>query len=1193
MSLLRVKIFLSIFILLVLVSVPTIARSTTCNYGEPELDVNVVRNYVKNTYSIASGSDALIDSALSEYSSFSAVSPFLDLFKILIRADGVACDISNGDYHAAIATGMTYATELAISDTLIGGTLLSVLSVASLAALPVQLGLENFMDSAITTAWNNQTSLYIWARTLGYSHQFIMNGVSDDTILFTDDGWLYIVGDKQIPSYGPVRPGDYTREQVFGAAQSEYSAYFATATYPRDKDQIGDEFLKLINPAITYTPSLPAAPVDVTFTVSGSLLSEMNIVSYSWDFGDGHAGSGPTVTHFYKIPQSYNVTLQLTDDAGQTHTYTETLVVRPPAINVSYPDGYESLKRGFSTPLTSYATQYTWNFGDGYSVENDREHTHTYATGGSYWITLTLTLDDDSTITAQVPIFVGPGTQYIPGHTIYNSETWYSGGTYVVQGPITVAEGATLTIQEGAEVRLGTYNCSYVLYGTPIWVYGTLNATGAKFTWADEQNQWGSIFFSGPGSSGSRLDSCIFEHASGFFICYWGYDPNPFSVIYISNSSPTITGCTITNNNNVHYGIVIEKGAPIISNNTISGLSTGIAIRESFPTVTGNKFINNGTGISYEYRSVEGQVFWSRSGGFYQGNIFNGNYVGMNADCYYAECNNNHFINGNVYSDNSDADLVFSGNFNESTLLNVNATGAKILKILWGLEIEENGSLTFPKNATIKITEGAQIEVYGVLKAVGGKFIGVDEEEFWGCTFNFMGTSSSGSLLENCKFEHLYRPIGISDSSPEIKGCTFYNSTGLYGISIGSSASPTIKDNTISGFSGSGIIISGNSKSPPSSFPTVTGNTITGNKRGISISYQSGTFRENTIAGNTEYGLYSVNITTIIDAINNDWGDVSGPLDNSDDRASGGWYNPTGLGNKVSDKVEYYPWTGTTICETTTPTGLSGVPTVNEITLNWHANSEDCLGGYKIYYGTASGNYWTPRIVGNVTSYKLTGLSSGTSYYIVISSMNSVGMASPKSTEIMVRTDNVYSISGYVVGDNQAGVSMTLSGGISIITTTDSAGSYSFSGLSNGAYTVTPSKPGYSFTPPSTNVTVSGANVTGVNFVASVPTLIGLSSFTAATTNKYILLKWTTASEIDNAGFNLYRSESGDGEYVKINSSLIPAEGTSTSGATYKYVDNDVQNRKTYYYKLEDIDLHGKSTMHGPVSVMPSRLGRD
>ena len=50
---------------------------------------------------------------------------------------------------------------------------------------------------------------------------------------------------------------------------------------------------------------------------------------------------------------------------------------------------------------------------------------------------------------------------------------------------------------------------------------------------------------------------------------------------------------------------------------------------------------------------------------------------------------------------------------------------------------------------------------------------------------------------------------------------------------------------------------------------------------------------------------------------------------------------------------------------------------------------------------------------------------------------------------------------------------------------------------------------------------------------------------------------------------------------------LIPAQGSSTQGAGYEFIDKNVQNRKTYYYKLEDINLNGVSTFHGPESAMP------
>ena len=101
------------------------------------------------------------------------------------------------------------------------------------------------------------------------------------------------------------------------------------------------------------------------------------------------------------------------------------------------------------------------------------------------------------------------------------------------------------------------------------------------------------------------------------------------------------------------------------------------------------------------------------------------------------------------------------------------------------------------------------------------------------------------------------------------------------------------------------------------------------------------------------------------------------------------------------------------------------------------------------------------------------------------------------------------------------------------------------------------------------------------------PTLIKLVSFTATPKVNKTILQWSTETEIDNAGFNIYRAESENGKYFKINDALIPAQGSSTQGSSYDFIDKEVKNRKTYYYKLEDIDLNGTSTMHGPVSATP------
>ena len=106
------------------------------------------------------------------------------------------------------------------------------------------------------------------------------------------------------------------------------------------------------------------------------------------------------------------------------------------------------------------------------------------------------------------------------------------------------------------------------------------------------------------------------------------------------------------------------------------------------------------------------------------------------------------------------------------------------------------------------------------------------------------------------------------------------------------------------------------------------------------------------------------------------------------------------------------------------------------------------------------------------------------------------------------------------------------------------------------------------------------------------PTIIELTFFKAILGYRQVILQWKTESEKDNAGFNIYRAEAEGGEYIKINDALIPAKGTATQGAGYEFIDKNVRNRKTYWYKLEDIDINGVSTLHGPIKVTPRIIHR-
>ena len=131
------------------------------------------------------------------------------------------------------------------------------------------------------------------------------------------------------------------------------------------------------------------------------------------------------------------------------------------------------------------------------------------------------------------------------------------------------------------------------------------------------------------------------------------------------------------------------------------------------------------------------------------------------------------------------------------------------------------------------------------------------------------------------------------------------------------------------------------------------------------------------------------------------------------------------------------------------------------------------------YYGQCDVSDWSGIVQVSAGTYHTVGLQAdGT---VVAVGNNYSGQCNVSSWNLLV---GIYSISGIVSGDVQADVTVTLSGLVSKITTTDPSGYYSFSELPNGTYTITPSLAGCTFEPPSREVIISNSDVTGVDFVS-------------------------------------------------------------------------------------------------------------
>lgn len=101
--------------------------------------------------------------------------------------------------------------------------------------------------------------------------------------------------------------------------------------------------------------------------------------------------------------------------------------------------------------------------------------------------------------------------------------------------------------------------------------------------------------------------------------------------------------------------------------------------------------------------------------------------------------------------------------------------------------------------------------------------------------------------------------------------------------------------------------------------------------------------------------------------------------------------------------------------------------------------------------------------------------------------------------------------------------------------------------------------------------------------------LVTVSAFTAQAQTTQITLSWKTVSEINNAGFNLYRSTSPTGPWIsKINlNGLIPSKcpGCIASNLSYSFNDTTAVPGQKYFYKLESVEFGGATQQFGPVSA--------
>ncbi|HPC35645.1 MAG TPA: NosD domain-containing protein [Candidatus Marinimicrobia bacterium] len=511
---------------------------------------------------------------------------------------------------------------------------------------------------------------------------------------------------------------------------------------------------------------------------------------------------------------------------------------------------------------------------------------------------------------------------------------------------------------------------------------------------------------------------------------------------------------------------------------------------------------------------------------------------------------------------NGDTVIVHDGTYTE----NVNVTKSLIIK-------SENGYA----NTTVVAADANDyvFEVTASSVTIGGEDCGFT---IYGAT----GEDKSGILLD----------ITVTGCTIQGNCCGFdYNHKNKYGILLYYSNTNTISGNTcISNTVGITLLMSSNN--------TISGNTSNSNDCGINLTFsEDNIISHNTCNSNSEYGIFLNNSSYNTTYLNNLSSNSSGNSYDVGTSSTGNtWYSPTPL---------FYHYTGD----------------------DYHKNH---LGNYYSDYGGSDGD---GDGIGS-TAYSKSGMTDG--YPLMATSDHYSLQAWWLSGDSQMYRDDL----------TKAPDSVIINGGNSQIWIADQATIADVSFSSTGSWTgqiVFTSAPasgetftveigfwdGSDFTAGGPDATIIGTGTDSVftyttdasgfmvptgNYLAlritnssgsdyavqtggawsycsapdesqdySLP--VELTSFTATPGNGIITLSWLTESEIENLGFNIYRSTNTNLEFIILNAELIPGAGSSSEKHEYRYVDHDVKSGITYWYKLEDVDYKGKTELHGAISA--------
>jgi flagellar hook assembly protein FlgD len=525
------------------------------------------------------------------------------------------------------------------------------------------------------------------------------------------------------------------------------------------------------------------------------------------------------------------------------------------------------------------------------------------------------------------------------GGTISAAETWLHGMNWVVTGVVTVGASATLTVDAGTVVELGTGN--YLMVNGTMMAAGTA-ASPISFTSASATpaaGDWGFVSFTA-GASASQLSYVTFQYGGGW---NWG------AMVFVQGSSPTFNHVTIASSSSIGLWMNTSGGAPTISNSTFSNNGSYGLNLNAANTVSLSDSVFSGNS-SYAVGAGPGTHLLGLTNITATGNGVNA--VGYRGGTISVAETWLHGMN-----------WVLTGVVTVGASATLTVDAGTVVEFGTGNYLVDNGTLTAAGTSATPISFTSA----SATPAAGN----------WG--FVSFTTGASASQLSYVTFQYgggwgWGAMVFVQGSSPTFDHVTIASSSTI-GLDMNTQGgAPTITNSTIANNGSHGLY------SLSGAGGTVDHTTFSGNGGwGTYVSNAPLAVSNCAFLANAGGGFYNATPATSLNASLNYWGAANGP-------SSPG----PGSGQKVSSGVTFEPWL---MVAPTAPDYFNPPVSVTNRTFNPSLNIDLMLG----FTTTLSGN-WTVTILNGSGVSVRTLLGSGSSGPATWDGKNDAGVVQANGT---------------------------------------------------------------------------------------------------------------------------------------------------------------------------------------------------